>query len=331
MRRKIVAGNWKMNNDRLATEKLLSDLRDLTTKNHTRILVAPTAVHLAQSVTQLKDSPITVAAQNMHAATAGAYTGEIAANMLKSVGVHTVILGHSERRTFFNETNTLLAEKVASALKQDMETIFCFGEQLDERKQGNHIKIVERQLTEALFNQESIDWEKIILAYEPVWAIGTGESATPEQAQEMHRFIRSLLKRKYGDLIALNTSILYGGSVKPNNAKEIFSNENIDQQISRSNIFNKIRSWAMVRGIYDKGNSHTQYVKLMEEAGELGRAVLKNDNEEFVDAIGDMVVVLTNMAHLGGTTIEECIDTAYNVIAKRTGKMVNGTFVKDEK
>ena len=228
MRNQIVAGNWKMNNDQLATEELLSDLRDITVKNDTRILVAPAAVHLAQSVTQLKGSSITVAAQNMHAATAGAYTGEIAANMLKSVGVHTVILGHSERRTFFNETNTLLAEKVASALKQDMETIFCFGEQLDERKQGNHFKIVERQLTEALFNQESIDWEKIILAYEPVWAIGTGESATPEQAQEMHRFIRSLLKRKYGDLIALNTSILYGGSVKPGNAREIFSKPDVD-------------------------------------------------------------------------------------------------------
>lgn len=228
MRNQIVAGNWKMNNDQLATEELLSDLRDITVKNDTRILVAPAAVHLAQSVTQLKGSSITVAAQNMHAATAGAYTGEIAANMLKSVGVHTVILGHSERRTFFNETNTLLAEKVASALKQDMETIFCFGEQLDERKQGNHFKIVERQLTEALFNQESIDWKKIILAYEPVWAIGTGESATPEQAQEMHRFIRSLLKRKYGDLIALNTSILYGGSVKPGNAREIFSKPDVD-------------------------------------------------------------------------------------------------------
>ena len=228
MRNQIVAGNWKMNNDQLATEELLSDLRDITFKNDTRILVAPAAVNLAQSVKQLKGSSITVAAQNMHAATAGAYTGEIAANMLKSVGVHTVILGHSERRTFFNETNTLLAEKVASALKQDMETIFCFGEQLDERKQGNHFKIVEQQLTEALFNQESIDWEKIILAYEPVWAIGTGESATPEQAQEMHRFIRSLLKRKYGDLIALNTSILYGGSLKPGNAREIFSKPDVD-------------------------------------------------------------------------------------------------------
>ena len=155
MRNQIVAGNWKMNNDQLATEKLLSDLRDLTVKNGTRILVAPTAVHLAQSVTQLKDSSITVAAQNMHAATAGAYTGEIAANMLKSVGVHTVILGHSERRTYFYETNTLLAEKVASALTQAMEIIFCFGEQLDERKQGNHFEIVEQQLTEALFNQDS--------------------------------------------------------------------------------------------------------------------------------------------------------------------------------
>ena len=228
MRNQIVAGNWKMNNDRLATEKLLSDLRDLTTKNHMRILVAPTAVHLAQSVTQLKDSPITVAAQNMHAATAGPYTGEIAANMLKSVGVHTVILGHSERRNYFYETNTLIAEKVASAITQEIEIIFCFGEQLDDRKRGNHFEIVEQQLTEALFNQESIDWKKIILAYEPVWAIGTGETATPRQAQEMHQFIRGLLKTKYGDEIAQNTSILYGGSVKPSNAKKIFSKPDVD-------------------------------------------------------------------------------------------------------
>ncbi len=228
MRNQIVAGNWKMNNDQLATEKLLSDLRHITFKNDTRILVAPAAVNLAQSVKQLEGSSITVAAQNMHAANAGAYTGEISANMLKSVGVNTVILGHSERRTYFNETNILLAEKVASALKQDMETIFCFGEQLDERKQGNHFKIVEQQLTEALFNKESINWEKIILAYEPVWAIGTGESATPEQAQEMHRFIRGLLKRKCGDVIALNTSILYGGSLKPGNAREIFSKPDVD-------------------------------------------------------------------------------------------------------
>ena len=226
MRNQIVAGNWKMNNDQLATEELLSDLRDINVKNDTRILVAPAAVHLAQSVIQLKDSSITVAAQNMHAATAGAYTGEIAANMLKSVGVHTVILGHSERRTFFNETNTLLAEKVASALKQDMETIFCFGEQLDERKQGNHFKIVERQLTEALFNQESIDWEKIILAYEPVWAIGSGQIPAPEDINSVHEMIKDVVQSRFPKIDLV--SVLYGGSVKPTNAEEIFNLPDVD-------------------------------------------------------------------------------------------------------
>jgi triosephosphate isomerase len=228
MRNQIVAGNWKMNNDQEATAALLTALEDLSSPVGSRVMVAPPFVHLAQSVAHLKDSTLTVAAQNMHAAVSGAYTGEVAGSMLKSIGVHTVILGHSERRTYFAETNELLAEKVNSALDQGFEVIFCFGEQLQERQEGKHFEVVEEQLRKALFAQGEEQWDKIILAYEPVWAIGTGETASPEQAQEMHHFIRNLLQEQYGDSVAENTSILYGGSVKPDNAKEIFSKPDVD-------------------------------------------------------------------------------------------------------
>ncbi len=228
MRTKIVAGNWKMNNNQATTESLLMALKDISISAGNRVMVAPPFVHLAQSVSLTEGTPISVAAQNMHAAPSGAYTGEVAADMIKSVGVESVILGHSERRTYFGETNTLLAEKVASALDQGMEIIFCFGEQLEERKQKKHFEVVEQQLREALFAQDGSRWNSIILAYEPVWAIGTGETASPEQAQEMHQFIRSLLVAQYGDTIAENTTILYGGSVKPDNAQEIFSKPDVD-------------------------------------------------------------------------------------------------------
>lgn len=228
MRTQIVAGNWKMNNNQTTTKSLLMALRNITVPAESRVMVAPPFVHLFQSFNLTQGTPISVAAQNMHAAPSGAYTGEVSADMIKSVGVESVILGHSERRTYFGETNSLLAEKVASALDQGMEIIFCFGEQLEERKQNKHFEVVEQQLTEALFAQDASHWKKIILAYEPVWAIGTGETATPEQAQEMHQFIRGLLAAKYGDQIAESTSILYGGSVKPSNAKEIFSKPDVD-------------------------------------------------------------------------------------------------------
>lgn len=228
MRTQIVAGNWKMNKNHTTTKDLLMALRDVSIPAGSRVMVAPPFVHLAQSFSLTEGTPIGVAAQNMHAALSGAFTGEVAADMIKSVGVETVILGHSERRTYFGETNTLLAEKVASALDQGMEIIFCFGEQLEDRKENKHFELVKQQLTEALFTQDASYWNKIILAYEPVWAIGTGETATPEQAQEMHQFIRGLLASKYGNQVAENTSILYGGSVKPNNAKEIFSKPDVD-------------------------------------------------------------------------------------------------------
>lgn len=228
MRKKIVAGNWKMNNNQLETNDLLDALQQKESFAGVEVKVAPATVHLAQAVAELKNSSIQVCAQNMHQASHGAYTGEISAPMLQSIGVNSVILGHSERRAYFNETNQALSEKVTTAIAHDMEVIFCFGEELEERKNGQHFEVVKQQLEEGLFLLESQAWESIILAYEPVWAIGTGETASPEQAQEMHAFIRSLVTKKYGPTIAENVSILYGGSVKPANAQEIFSNPDVD-------------------------------------------------------------------------------------------------------
>jgi triosephosphate isomerase len=191
-------------------------------------MVAPTFTNLFQAFQALKDTGIEVIAQNMHFAENGAYTGEISASMLKSVGVKTVILGHSERREYFGETDAILAKKVDAALANNLRIVFCFGEVLADRKSGNHENIVESQIENALFHLESSAFKNIVLAYEPVWAIGTGETASPEQAQDMHAFIRKTLSNKYGAAVANSVSILYGGSVKPNNAQEIFSKPDVD-------------------------------------------------------------------------------------------------------
>lgn len=229
MRKKIVAGNWKMNKNAEETEDLLNELiAKIPTDTDTRVIVAPTFVNLASAVEHLEFTNIEVAAQNMHMAENGAYTGEISADMLKSIGVNTVILGHSERRSYFHETDAIIAFKTDAALQHQMEVIFCFGEELKDRQSGNHFNIVENQLRDGLFHLQEKDWESIILAYEPVWAIGTGETASPEQAQEMHAFIRETVRTKFGSDVADNVSILYGGSVKPDNAKEIFSKPDVD-------------------------------------------------------------------------------------------------------
>ncbi len=232
MRTKIVAGNWKMNLDVNESKKLAQDiskeLQDIKTQN-TRIIIAPTFTNLYPVFHQDGlDNRIELAAQNMHQAENGAYTGEISAAMLQSIGINTVLLGHSERRSYFNETDTSLAEKVSTALRHKMNIIFCFGEVLEDRQNNTHFKVVEHQIQKALFHLCEIDWAQIVLAYEPVWAIGTGETATPEQAQEMHAFIRTVIASKYGDKIAQGVSILYGGSVKPANAKAIFSKPDVD-------------------------------------------------------------------------------------------------------
>lgn len=228
MRKHIVAGNWKMNNDIAQTAALISDLKKHTNQGDAEVIIAPTFVNLYPAFESLTGNPINVAAQNMHEAESGAYTGEISAGMLKGIGIDTVILGHSERRAYFKENDELLAKKVDTALKNEMRIIFCFGEELEDRKSGNQEKIVESQLKNALFHLESDAWEHIVLAYEPVWAIGTGETASPEQAQDMHAFIRKTVAAKYNQTVADNVTILYGGSVKPGNAKEIFSKPDVD-------------------------------------------------------------------------------------------------------
>lgn len=228
MRKQIVAGNWKMNNDLAQTEALIAALKKYTKITDATVMVAPTFTNLWHAYQSLKGTNIEVIAQNMHYATNGAYTGEISASMLKSIGVETVILGHSERREYFNETDEILAKKVDAALESSMKVIFCFGEVLADRKAGNHETVVEGQIKNALFHLEATSFDNIILAYEPVWAIGTGETASPEQAQDMHAFIRKTLANHYGSNVAEGVSILYGGSVKPNNAKEIFSKRDVD-------------------------------------------------------------------------------------------------------
>ncbi len=229
MRKKIVAGNWKMNKNLAETGELLSNLKAKLGKvSEAEVIVAPTFTNLYRATEELKSSSVKVAAQNMHQAENGAYTGEISADMLKSIDVNTVILGHSERRAYFGETDELLSQKVNTALNHGMTIIFCFGEELQDRKSNNHFAVVESQLKNGLFHIDTSQWKNIILAYEPVWAIGTGETASPEQAQEMHAFIRSTIVKAYNETIANDVSILYGGSVKPNNAEEIFAKPDVD-------------------------------------------------------------------------------------------------------
>lgn len=230
MRQKIVAGNWKMNKNLEEAKQLIKGIKKgiKNTDSEARILIAPSFVNLNTAIKRSRKSKLEVAAQNMHQAKDGAFTGEVSASMLTNLGVNIVILGHSERREYFNETNNLLAKKVDTALENELEVVFCFGEQLEDRKSGNHFKVVETQLKEGLFHLKKESFSKIVLAYEPVWAIGTGETASPEEAQEMHAFIRGVIEKVYGDEVANGISILYGGSVKPANAKEIFSKPDVD-------------------------------------------------------------------------------------------------------
>tara|TARA_B100001094_G_scaffold190341_1_gene184340 strand:+ start:298 stop:1047 length:750 start_codon:yes stop_codon:yes gene_type:complete len=228
MRKKIVAGNWKMNNNKSETSDFIQSLKKLTLSSRVRVIIAPAFTHLAQAEEMTRESSLEVVAQNMNAEKSGAFTGEISATMLQSIGIKSVILGHSERRAYYNESDLALKDKVAAALNNDMEIIFCFGEKLSDRKRDNHFDVVKSQLSSALFGLNAHSWSNLILAYEPVWAIGTGETATPEQAQEMHAYIRSIIAEKYDQSLANGVPILYGGSVKPNNAPAIFSQPDVD-------------------------------------------------------------------------------------------------------
>ena len=228
MRKKIVAGNWKMNNNKSETADLIKALKSLSFSTDVRVMIAPAFTHLAQAEELTQGGRIEVLAQNMNANDSGAFTGEISAKMLNSIGINKVILGHSERRAYYNETDAELKQKVKTALTHDMEVVFCFGEELDQRKAGSHFEVVQSQLETVLFDLNSTEWSKIILAYEPVWAIGTGETASPEQAQDIHAYIRGLIASKYDEDLAQDVSILYGGSVKPANASAIFSQPDVD-------------------------------------------------------------------------------------------------------
>lgn len=228
MRKQIVAGNWKMNKDYVDSEILVSKLLEQHHHSTTDVIIAPPFTNLLAAKNTLKGSPISVAAQNMHFAENGAYTGEVSASMLTSIGVKTVILGHSERRAYFNETDEMLAKKVDTALAHGIRIIFCFGEELADRKAKKENEVVASQIKNVLFHLSASAWDHIVLAYEPVWAIGTGETASPEQAQDMHAFIRKTLADQYTPALADAVSILYGGSVKSANAKEIFSKPDVD-------------------------------------------------------------------------------------------------------
>ena len=228
MRKKIVAGNWKMNNDLAETEMFLVELKKQVFPENVVVIIAPPFTNLNHTFRSLREHPVMIAAQNMHQSDDGAFTGEISARMLKSVGANTVILGHSERRAYFKEDSAILAEKVNTALENEMDVIFCIGEELEDRKKENHFQLIKTQLSEGLFHISDEAWENLVIAYDPVWAIGTGETASPEQAQEMHKFIRKTIAENYSKTIADKVSILYGGSVKPDNASEIFGQEDVD-------------------------------------------------------------------------------------------------------
>jgi triosephosphate isomerase len=230
MRRKVIAGNWKMNNDLNETQNLLSKLSSgLSVDNlNCDVIVCPPFTSLFEAHSLLKDTKIKIGAQNMYFESSGAFTGEISASMLRSVGCEYVILGHSERRAIFGETDELINKKIKKANESGLKPIFCIGELLEEREAGITEKIIEKQVKSGLEGISSDDMSKIIIAYEPVWAIGTGKTASPGQAQEVHAFIRSLLSEKYGSSVSNNIIIQYGGSVNSNNAGELLFQEDID-------------------------------------------------------------------------------------------------------
>tara|TARA_B100001758_G_C18392854_1_gene604004 strand:+ start:10 stop:765 length:756 start_codon:yes stop_codon:yes gene_type:complete len=230
MRKKIVAGNWKMNLDKSSSEHLVKEILESTQeKKDIQIVLSPPFIYLEQVVKDCVSRPdVLIAAQNCSAYDNGAFTGEVSTNMLKSIGVDYVIIGHSERRQFFSESNDVLMNKISLSLSNNLKVIFCCGEDINQREKDLHFEIIKDQLKSTVFKLSANDFSKIVIAYEPIWAIGTGKTATSDQAQEIHGFIRSLITTNYNKDISDNTTILYGGSCKPSNAKAIFSEDDID-------------------------------------------------------------------------------------------------------
>ena len=231
MRKKIVAGNWKMNKTFSEAEMLLEEIAELLTDDllsKATVVVCPPSLYLELADDIAAENGFYTGAQNMSDKESGAYTGEISAAMIKSIGVDYVIIGHSERRTYYHETDELLKEKVLQTLKHELTPVFCCGEVLDQRNQSIHFDVVKKQLEIALFDLSPEEFSKIVISYEPVWAIGTGVNATPAQAQEMHTYIRKLIADRYNKEIADETTILYGGSCNEKNAPELFSQPDVD-------------------------------------------------------------------------------------------------------
>jgi len=231
MRKKIVAGNWKMNMDLNEGIKLAGSIDKYFSEkpaDKVTVVLCTPYIHLAGVHDILKHGKIALGAQNCASEASGAYTGEISPWMIKSTGAEYVIIGHSERRTYYHEDDKLLNKKTLLAINSGLKVIFCCGEVLKEREDNKHFVIVKRQLEEGLFTLTAEQMDRIVIAYEPVWAIGTGLTASPEQAQEMHKYIRDLVKEKYGSDCSKKLPILYGGSCKPSNAAEIFSKPDVD-------------------------------------------------------------------------------------------------------
>lgn len=231
MRKKIVAGNWKCNTNVQEGVELAKAVNELVAKegaDDVVVVLGTPFTHLTKVAETVNTDRIGVSAQNCAAEAKGAYTGEVSAEMVKSTGAEYVILGHSERREYYGETSETLNKKLALALENGITPIYCCGEPLEIREAGTQNDFVKKQLEETIFQLSADDFKKLVIAYEPIWAIGTGKTATAEQAQEIHAFIRSIIAEKFGDEVAQETSILYGGSCKPSNAKELFANEDVD-------------------------------------------------------------------------------------------------------
>jgi len=229
MREKIVAGNWKMNKN---FPEGIDLIKEIIVKgasvNNVKIIVSPPYLFQHEAFNLLKNTTIGLAAQNCSEQENGAYTGEVSAQMLKSAGTQYVILGHSERRTYYQETDQLISLKIQQALKYDLKPIVCCGELLEEREKNEHFNVIKKQLHGMFQGLTTTQICKLIVAYEPVWAIGTGKTASPEQAQEIHQYIREIISNLYGNEVSGNIPILYGGSCKPSNAKELFEKPDID-------------------------------------------------------------------------------------------------------
>ena len=230
MRKKVIAGNWKMNNDLTESQNLITKLTGglSNQKLNCDVIICPPYTSLSEASTLIKNTPVKLGAQNMFFEDNGAYTGEISAQMLKSVGCEYVIIGHSERRTIFKETNEMINKKIRKALEHSLKVIFCVGETLEEREKSTTMQVIRAQVENGLRDISEESMAEIIIAYEPVWAIGTGRNATPQQAQEVHKFIRDFIGNKFSSQIAESLTIQYGGSVKADNASELLSQQDVD-------------------------------------------------------------------------------------------------------